>query len=438
MRNVSPINLDAATPPSDLDAEKGVVGSMLLDRSTVDHVTPIVGESDFHDHRNGTLFRHLVEMRDAGEPSDATTLSARLRAAGEFEAIGGTAYLAEVAGSVPYSANAIYYAKIVHDKAERRRLISAGLDLIRNAHDDRATTRQAIESAETAIAAATGQHAGVVDSKAGMVAALDAIDAAGVRGRLVTTGIDRYDAEYGGLGTGELVVLAARPGVGKSALALSVAEHIAARHPVLFISMEMTAPELSARRLCMASGVDSRRVRTGQLDATDRQALIQAGNDLARANLFILAGGEIGVSEIRREARRLAARPDGLGLVVVDYVGLLRPEDPRARRHEQVGSITRRLKITSGELATPVLLLCQLNRETDKSDEPRLSHLRESGSLEQDADVVAFVHRPDQETSEAELIVAKHRHGPLRRIRLYWDGATTSFSEAPAAMEWEP
>ncbi len=438
MRNVSLTNLDAAVPPSDLDAEKGVLGSMLLDPNTVDQVTRIIEDVDFHARENGILFRHMVEMRDAGEPSDGTTLSARLRAGGEFEAIGGTAYLAEVATAVPYAANAVHYATIVREKSQRRRLVSAGLDLIRNAHDDRATTSKAVEAAENAIAAATGQHAGVVDSKAGMVAAIDVIDAAGDRGRLVETGLRRYDAEYGGFGAGELVVLAARPGIGKSALALAIAEHIAARQPVLFASIEMSAAELNIRRLCMAAGVDSQRVRTGQLDAGDRRALIAAGNDLATSKLFILGGGEVGVGEIRREARRLAAKPEGLGLIVIDYLGLIAPEDPRIRRHEQIGAITRRLKITAGELATPILLLSQLNRESDKTEEPRLSHLRESGSIEQDADVAAFIHRQDQQSDEAELIVAKHRHGPLQRICLHWDGATTTFSEASAAREWEP
>jgi len=434
-------------PPQNLDAERGALGSCVLDPRKVDDVADLLRVDDFHADANRKLFAAIVAMHEAGQPIDTVTLRDALKNRGELEAVGGLAYLAEVVNSVPYAANGMYYAQIVRAKAESRRLIHAGIDLLQSAHGG-GDPAQLAARAEAAIGAALERPAGegLVDAKGAIVEAMAAVERIREKreGTGLLTGVEEFDEAVGGLFPGELTILAARPRMGKTALANQIAIHAAERgRGVLFASLEMAAAELMTRTLCGRSGVDSRRIRTGTMTDGDVRTLVKAGTDLASMDLQILDSPGATVAGIRRAARK-ARRSGDLQLVVIDYLQLIEPDDPRVPRHEQVARIARALKGLARELQLPVLCLAQVNRQTESAGDhrPRLGHLRESGAIEQDADVVLFIHRaevydddPDLR-GKAELITAKNRNGPCPTIRLQWDATTTTFSPERATA-WD-
>lgn len=434
-------------PPQNLEAEKGVLGSILLDPNLADDVALVLRADDFYSEANQKLYGHLLAMHDEGSRIDATLLLERLRSTSDLELIGGAAYLAEVVHSVPYASNAVYYAEIVRAKATLRALIHASTEILRDAYEPMLDPRELVSRAEEQIFAvhdqrSTDQITSIQDL---LVEAFDRIDARLEHGEGVgvPSGFTDLDNLTGGMHDSEFIVLAARPSMGKTALATNIAEYVAIESNVttLFVSLEMAKLELAQRMLCSQGKIDANKFRSGFLSGEDRKKLVEASAKLGKAPLFVDDTPARTVTEIAACARRLK-RKQKLGLVVIDYLQLIQPDDPRDPRQEQVAKMARRLKALARELRIPVLCLAQLNRQTEQGKEgghrPRLSHLRESGAIEQDADVVMFVHREEyyhtrEEAMEkgicgqADIIVAKQRNGPTGDIKLAWFDKFTRF-----------
>jgi len=440
--------------PFDLDAEMGVLGSILLMPDVCDDVALCVRPGDFYDDANRRLFDQMLQMHDAGVKIDVTLLVDRLKTAGEFEAVGGAAYLYKVSQSVPNAAHARYYARIVQEKATLRSLIDASTDILRDAYDAQREPKHLLSEAEQRIfsildSRGTSTLSNIRDI---LHEAMDRIEAR-MKGEHVTgavdTGFTDLDELTGGMHNSELVIVAARPSMGKTALAMNMAEHVTMElnQPVLFISLEMSAIELADRMLCSIAGVNGHRLRNGTISNADRQRLVRKAGIVSQAPLFVDDSPSRTVSEIAAAARRIRRQQDGLGLIVIDYLQLIEPDNPSDPRQEQVAKIARRLKGLAREANVPVLCVAQLNRQAEdaKSRRPRLSHLRESGAIEQDADVVMFVHREeyfhhgdekDQYEGQAELIIAKQRNGPVGTIELRWEKEFTRFQNlAPERLQ---
>ena len=435
-------------PPQNLDAEKAVIGSLLLDCNLCDDVALILHADDFYADANQKLFRHVLEMHSSGKRIDVTLLVEQLKQAGDFEAIGGAAYLAEVAQSVPYAANAVYYAQIVREKATLRDLIHAGTEILRDAYDTTIDPTEIVSQAEQKIFAVHDQRSTdqVTNIQDLMVEAFDRIDARLEHGEGVgiPCGFHDLDNLMGGLHDSELVILAARPSMGKTALAMNIAENVAITSNIatLFVSLEMARLELAQRMLCSQGHIDANKFRSGFLSGDDRRKLVEASAKLGKAPLFVDDSPARSVTEIAACARRMK-RKHNLGLMVIDYLQLIQPDDQRDPRQEQVAKMARRLKVLSRELKIPILCLAQLNRQVEtggkEGHRPKLSHLRESGAIEQDADVVLFIHREeyyqDREEAQnagtagiAEVIVAKQRNGQSGvGVKLAWFSKYTRF-----------
>jgi replicative DNA helicase len=388
----------------------------------------------------------MLALHEAGRQIDPMLLAQRLKDAGQYEFVGGAAYLLELGQEVATAAHAEYYARIVRDKAVLRSLIHAGTDIIQEAYEPGTDAREMLSRAEERVFRIldTKGETQVRPVSEVLHDSLARIDARMQRQHAyggLETGLIDFDDLTGGLHDSELMILAARPSMGKTALALNIAEHVAidgANKPVLVVSLEMSALELGDRLLCSRARVNSHRLRNGQLSAEDSRRLVQTAADVSRAPLFIDDSPSRNMTEIAATARRLKRQED-LALVVIDYLQLVEPDNPRDPRQEQVARISRRLKGLARELSIPVLCLAQLNRQVEatRDNRPQLSHLRESGAIEQDADVVVFVHREefyqtndeDRERvkGQADLMVRKQRNGPTGDIKLTWLHEFTRF-----------
>jgi len=440
MKKLNPELLDRL-PPQDLNAERWVIGSALLQPSSLDDLAEVVCRDDFHADAHRKLFGLLVSMHDRSEPIDIGLIVNRLRESGELEAVGGVSYIAEVMQGIPHAAHACHYAAIVAKKARYRRLIHAAAATLRDAYDAAAEPEEILNSLERdLVEIETAEHDGepvpMTEAVAEAITKLDAVMAR-TRPAALMTGLTLFDEQIGGLFRGELFILAARPSVGKTSLACQIATHFAARkRPVLFVSLEMSAAELATRILCSKAGVSSRKIRTADISDKDQAQLASHAGPLATNWLRIYDRAGATVYDVRRQARRL--KRQGLDLVVVDYLQRLTPSDRKANRYEQVGEMTRGLKELARELDVPVLCLAQLGREADKEPTPRLSHLRESGDIEADADVVAFLHTDKKHrgaTPEADayndkpakLQILKNRNGETGDFDLRWIPYRTLF-----------
>ena len=444
--------------PQNLEAERAVLGSILLLPEVFDEVALLLRPRDFYNKANQCLYEHLLAMHDEGQQVDPMLLVERLRNSGQFEAIGGAVYLAEVGQQVSTAAHAEYYARIVADKAKLRSVILAGTDILHDAYEPTCDAREMLSKAEERIFGIleSGGHGEVSPVSEVLQDAMDRLDSRMEHHHAyggLETGFDDYDQLTGGLQNSELTILAARPSMGKTALALNITEHIVTQlqMPVLFVSLEMSALELGDRLLCSVAEVNGHRLRNGTITQEERQQLVQTSVDLSKAPLFIDDSPSRTMTEIGANARRLKRR-ENLGLVVIDYLQLIEADNPRDPRQEQVARIARRLKGLARELDIPVLCLAQLNRQVEatRDNKPQLSHLRESGAIEQDADVVMFVHREEyyqtneedrqRVRGEADLMIRKQRNGPTGDVKLTWSHDFTrfrSFSHKPYA-ELEP
>ncbi|ASV76234.1 Replicative DNA helicase [Thermogutta terrifontis] len=442
--------LAGRVPPHSVEAERAVLGSVLLDPRTLDDVATVLVPEDFYVDAHRRIYARLLEMHAANRTIDLMLLVEELRRHGEFETVGGAPYLAEIAQSVAVASHAVYYAEIVRNHAFLRALIQAGTDIVRDAFDLSLEPREILNRAEERILAVRDRRStgDVVPVSDVLFEAFQMIDRR-MQGEAtgVPTGFTDLDKLTGGLHDSELIILAARPSMGKTALATNIAEHVSvdAGLTTLFVSLEMSRLELIQRMLCSRGKINGHKFRSGFLSAEDREKLVRAAGELSRGKLLIDDSPSRTVTEIAAVARRLKRR-EGLRLIVIDYLQLIEPDNPKDPRQEQVAKITRRLKTLARELKIPILCLAQLNRQTEvvKDNRPRLSHLRESGAIEQDADVVMFVHREEyyhtREEAQArglcglaEVIVAKQRNGPVGDVKLVWREEFTRFENAAPA-----
>ena len=425
-------------PPRSIEAERAVIGSLLLLPEACDEVALVVRAEDFYDSAHRAIFGHMLALHESGKQIDPTLLSQLLKDAGQYESIGGAAFLLELSQDVATAAHAEYYARIVRDKSVLRSLIHASTDIIQDAYETGVDSREMLSRAEERVfrildTKGDTQAKSIRDIVESCFARLDTRmqHKHGFGG--IETGFADYDDKTGGLQNGELTILAARPSMGKTALALNIVEHVATelRKPTLVVSLEMASLELGDRLLCARAHVNGLKMRNGVISQQDHHALQKAAGELHSAPLFIDDSPTRNMTEIAAIARRLK-RQDSLSLVVIDYLQLIEPDNQRDPRQEQVAKISRRLKGLARELSVPVLCLAQVNRQVEASrdNRPQLSHLRESGAIEQDADVVAFIHREEyyqtneeareQFRGQAELLIRKQRNGPTGDIKLTW------------------
>jgi replicative DNA helicase len=419
-------------PPQNRDAERCVLGSMLRDNGVIGDVLQIIREENFYADAHQKIFKGIVTLYDKGHPVDLTLVADVLKDNKHIEDIGGYAYLAELWDVAPTAANAEYYAKIVRDKAIIRNLIHASTEVLRDAYDQAMPADELLEGAERKILdiAQMGVTGQTYTLQQVLHEAYDRIDMRNQRDHMsisgLPTGFIDLDDKTAGLQNSELVIIAARPSVGKTSFALNIVRHIGVEEnkPVFFVSLEQSRIELAERLLCSQARVDSHKLRKGHLSAEDMQKLIEAGDVLRSAPLFIDDSPGQGMLRIAANARRLKLRHQ-MSLVVIDYLQLIEPDNRRDSRQEQVANISRRLKFLARELQIPVVALAQVNRSSeDRGDhKPRLADLRESGALEQDADTVMLLHRPEmyepgQHEGTVEVMIAKQRNGPTGEITL--------------------
>jgi replicative DNA helicase len=424
-------------PPQSKEAERSVLGAMLRDNFVINDVQQILsGAGDFYFDAHQKLYQAITDLYGDGHPVDMVILGDALKTRKQFDDIGRDEYLVELWDSAPTAANAEYYARIVRDKAITRNLIHASTEILRDAYDQVQPAEELLGSAERKIMeiaerGVTGNTTTLMDAIGEAYTRIDQRtgkkDAGSVGG--VASGFVDLDALTAGFQKNELIILAARPSVGKTAFALGIVRHVVTeeRQPVFFVSLEQAKVELAERLLAMQGRVNSHRLRTGHLSSEDIGKLHEAGDALRRgAKLFIDDTPGQSMLRIAAAARRLKIKED-IKLVVIDYLQLIDPENRRDSRQEQVAQISRRLKFLARELQVPVIALAQVNRSSeDRQDHrPRLADLRESGSIEQDADTCLMLHRPGRfdggiEDNIIEVIVAKQRNGPTGEIQLAW------------------
>jgi replicative DNA helicase len=416
-------------------AERALLGSLLRDGDALDDVATIIDADDFRTDAHRRLFTAIVALRDVGKPVSLVAVAEALQQRGDVDEV-GYPYLAELFEDEPTGGNAIHYAKLVKQRSLRRALARVGAEIQREAENPAGTAEEAVADAERRIFALAerGVADGVHDAPKVVGELYDRLDARRQRGAAscgLPTGFFSLDDYLTGLPPSELIVIAARPGIGKTSLAVALARRAALVEGVgvLFISLEQARVELFERLLCGMASVDGQNVRRGSLTDEEARRFLAAGDEVRKAPLFIDDAANQRMLRIAATARRLKRRK-GVGLVVVDYLQLIEPDNRKVPRHEQVADVSRRLKILARELAVPVVALAQLNRasEARENREPRLSDLRESGGIEADADTVLLLHRPEAkepgESAQQDRIVvhiAKQRNGPTAKVVLRFE-----------------
>jgi replicative DNA helicase len=434
-------------PPQSIEAEESILSAVLLDNGTLLDVLEILAPEDFYRTAHQKIFTAIGELFAKAEPVDLVTLTNILRDKNQLEDIGGAAYLARVVDTVPSAVNVEHYARIIRDKASLRRLIAKANEITQHCYEDGGDLDQVLDFAEASIfeisedkhQAAFHPISKIIESN------IDALEERQGKQALVTgvpTGFTRLDHLTSGLQGSDMVILAARPSMGKTAFALNIARNAAidGNTPVAIFSLEMSKEQLSERMLCAEARVDSNRLRGGFLNPEDWNRITEAASVLSEAPIFIDDSPDISATSIRTKSRRLKM-DKGLGLVIIDYLQLMRGRVSLERRDLEISDISRSLKLLAKELNVPVVALSQLNRKLEERADkrPQLSDLRESGALEQDADVVTFIYRDevynkdDNNTNRgtAEIIVAKQRNGPTGIVPLNFIGQYTRF-ENPA------
>jgi len=425
-------------PPFSVEAEQSIIGSILIDKEAVFKVISVVGPEDFYRDEHKIIMKAVYDLAMKEKPIDIISVSDVLKNKSKLDAVGGIAYLARLADSVPNSANADYYAKIVKDKSLMRQLISIGGEISELGFNKTNDVDTLIDSAEKKIFSLSQKRIKTyfVQIKDFLGKSFEEIER---RYKLKTgfsglpSGFRSLDKITGGFQNSDLIIIAARPSVGKTSLATNIAEYVAIKEKkgVAIFSLEMSKEQLVERMLCSEAMVDMQRLRTGYLRDEDWNRLTEAYGDLYEAPIFIDDSTDISVAEIRAKARRLKIE-NNISLIIVDYLQLIRSKGRVENRVIEISNITRGFKNLSRELNIPVIVLSQLSRAVDKRDnkKPILSDLRESGSIEQDADVVMFLYRPDPERKdEIKLSVAKQRNGPIDSIKLWFRSKYTRFVE---------
>ncbi len=435
-------------PPYAAEAEISVLGAMLIDGDAVARAMEIVDDTMFYREANRRIVRCMARLFQRGQVIDPVTISEELNKTDELESIGGMAYLSELLDAVPTAANVEYHARIVRERALLRRLIEASSSIIQDAYaSGERTVEQVLDEAEERIfqVAQSHERGGFVWIKKILYPTFERIEQLqAARGGLtgVPTGFHALDEKTGGFQKGDLIIVAARPSMGKTALVTGVGLHaaITGRVPVALFSLEMSKEQLVQRMLCSEALVDLGRLLRGRLSDDDYVQLAQAAGHLNTAPFWIDDSGSLNVLEMRAKARRLKADQPELGLIIIDYIQLMTAAGGAENRQQEVSAISRGLKALAKELSVPIIALSQLSRAPEQRADhrPQLSDLRESGSLEQDADLVMFLFRPEYYVSEreaeqndllgkAELIIGKQRNGPTGQIGLFFRKECTRF-----------
>lgn len=418
-------------PPHNLDAEKSVLGAILLDNLSLGAVIEIIEAGDFYSDAHRKIFTVIVAMSDRNEPVDLITLGNFLRDQKRLEQIGGTAYLSELVDNVASAANVAYYAKIIKEKAVTRSLIGAASKMLDAGYSTEKNTAEAINEAQQIILSLSlsGGKRRIQTAREIAKQTFTVIEERSKRGDALpglSTGLRKLDELTLGLQDGELFIIAARPGMGKTALAIGIAHHVAQKGtPVFFFSAEMPSETLMIRMFSGATGIDSHQLRRGSLFGSSWVSLARAAESIGSIPMFIDDGSDLTPTELRATARRLKGE-HGIGLLIVDYMQLMKANGRYETREREVAEISRTLKGIARELNIPVIGLSQLNRKIEdrQNKTPQFSDLRESGAIEQDADVIAFIYRDDAQGT-AEINIAKHRNGPTGQITVRFSGTQT-------------
>ena len=436
-------------PPHDLEAEQAVIGSMLTDKDAVISAIEVLSDSDFYREDNKIIYSAIMNLYSRGEPIDIITLKAELSSMGKFEAIGGLEYLAELPEKVPTTANVDKYIKIVEEKSTLRTLIRTANELLTLGYDPTQEVDVLIDTAEKKIfdvmqSKSQKSYSSMKDILVDTFIELEELYNRKQHVTGVPTGFIDLDYKTAGLHGSELILVAARPAMGKSAFALNIASNAAVRAntPVAIFSLEMSKEQMANRILCSEALVDSNKVRTGKVEDDDWSKLAYASGILSEAQIFIDDTPGISINEIRTKCRKMKLEKD-IGLVVIDYLQLVQGSSKKAgSREQEIAEISRSLKILAKEINVPVIALSQLSRAPEQRPDhrPMLSDLRESGSIEQDADIVMFLYRDDyynqdsEKKNVAEVILAKHRAGSTGTVELAWLGSFTKFANLEQHM----
>jgi len=450
----SKFELPDRLPPQNIEAEKCLLGCLMLDKDAILKVVDFLQPRDFYKPAHQEIYKAMEELFEKGEPIDLLSVANRLKEKEKLEEIGGNAYLTELINSVPNASHVVNYAKIVQKKRILRDLISASYEIALMGYKETEDVEQVLDEAENKIfsiaqKSLTQQFEPIKENLKEAFERLDRLSKHKGEIRGIPTGFKDLDNLLAGLQKSDLILLASRPSLGKSALALDIARNVAVNHkiPVGIFSLEMSKDQIVDRLIAAQSGVDLWKLRTGKLsdqgEMNDFQRIQYALGVLSEAPIFINDASNVDILQIRALARRLQAE-HGLGLIVIDYLQLITARNTNVSEVQQVSEISRSLKSLARELDIPVLALSQLSRavETRIPPRPKLSDLRQSGSLEQDSDVVLFIYR-EKEKGEvipqniAEIIVAKHRNGPLGVVKLYFDSQRVTFRNLEKEEEIE-
>lgn len=431
-------------PPQNTEAEASMLGAILIDPDAIVKIADVVEVQDFYDERHGRIYEGIVALYEKHSPIDVLTLSDQLKVTGFLEMVGGSSYLTELTNFVPTAAHVEQYAEIVRQKALRRRLISAGQDITAVGYDEAKSLQEIIEEAEIKLFGVSQKHTkqdliSIESVLSDSFERLDELhrDKGKIRG--VSTGFRDLDNILAGFQKSDLFILAARPSMGKTALSLNLAHNVATKSgkPVLFFSLEMGKEQLVDRLLSAEAGVDAWNLRTGNLTDLDFEKIGQAMGTLSEAPIYIDDSPGLTVSDMRTKSRREAHQHD-IGLIIVDYLQLMSGGSRfggEGNRVQEISEISRGLKGLARELNVPVIALSQLSRSVESRTPqiPQLADLRESGSIEQDADVVAFIYReeyynPDTDRKNVtDIFIKKHRNGPTGHVELYFDREKQKF-----------
>lgn len=430
-------------PPHDIEAEQAILGCMLTDKDAVISAIEVLKEDDFYREDNKAIYSAILSLYSRSEPIDIITVKAELVEAGNFERIGGLEYLAELPDGVPTTANVEKYIKIVSEKATLRSLIQTSNELIALGYDESEDVDNIMDMAEKKVFDLSQKksvkgYSALKDVLVGSFAELEKLynQKGNVTG--ITTGFIDLDNKTAGLHNSDLIIIAARPAMGKSAFAINIATNAAikANVPVVIFNLEMSKEQVGNRILCSEAMVDSNKIRTGQIEDEDWMKLATTLGELSEAPIYIDDTPGISIMEIRAKCRKLKIEKN-IGLIVIDYLQLIQGTGKKnASREQEISEISRSLKILAKELDVPVIALSQLSRTAEKRDDkrPMLSDLRESGAIEQDADIVMFLYRDDyynedtEKKNVAEVILAKHRGGSTGTVELAWMPSFTKFA----------
>ena len=435
--------LPERVPPQNIEAEQAVLGAMLIKKEAIAEVQEILQPDDFYREAHRIVYEAMVQLQNNDEAVDLVTLTEQLRKSEQLDKIGGLAFITQLANAVPTAANVVYHAKIVKEKAELRSLINAATAIASAAYEDNTDVENIMDDAEKKIlAVANRQNGGAFESmKSIVMRTFERINVlyeskGGLTG--ISSGFKDLDKLTAGLQKSDLILVAARPSMGKTAFTLNIASYVGTHGgKVAFFSLEMSKEQLMQRMLCAEGGIDATKLRTGQLDTPEWNKLVHVADTLSRAPIYIDDTAGIQINELRSKARRLKSQ-HGLDLIIIDYLQLMQGSNTKNsgdNRQAEIAEISRSLKALARELNVPIIALSQLSRSVENRQvkKPMLSDLRESGSLEQDADIVMFLYREDyydpQTTNQniTEVIIAKHRNGPVDTVKLYFKKEYTRF-----------